>query len=83
METAIDTGIRQEQAGFRKGRGCMDQIFALRNIIEQCLEWNTALFINSVDFRKAFESIHRNTLWKVLHSKGIPSEIISIIKTFN
>ncbi len=25
METAIDTRIRQEQAGFRKGRGCMDR----------------------------------------------------------
>ena len=82
METAIDTRIRQEQAGFRKGRGCMDQIFALRNIIEQCLEWNTSFFINFVDFRKAFDSVHRNILWKILHSYGIPSKIISIIKTF-
>ncbi len=30
---AIDTRVRQEQAGFRKGRGCMDQIFVLRNIL--------------------------------------------------
>ncbi len=82
METAIDTRIRQEQAGFRKGRGCMDQIFALRNIIEQCLEWIVPLYINFVDFRKAFDSVHRNTLWMILHSYGIPSKIISIIKTF-
>ena len=60
----------------------MDQIFALRNIIEQCLEWNTPLFIDFMDFRKAFDSVHRNTLWKILHSYGIPSKIISIIKTF-
>ncbi len=82
METAIDTRIRQEQAGFRKGRGCMDQIFALRNIIEQCLEWILPLYINFVDFRKAFDSVHRNTLWMILHSYGIPSKNISIIKTF-
>ncbi len=82
METAIDTRIRQEQAGFRKGRGCMDQIFALCNIIEQCLEWNAPLYINFVDFRKAFDSVHRNTLWMILYSYGIPSKIISIIKTF-
>ena len=82
METAIDIRLRQEQAGFRKGRGCMDQIFALRNIIEQCLEWNTPIFINFVDFRKAFDSVHRNTLWKILHAYGIPPKIISIIKTF-
>ena len=33
---AVDQSLRREQAGFRKGRGCTDQIFALRNIIEQC-----------------------------------------------
>ena len=37
IETAIDKKLRQEQAGFRKRRGCTDQIFALRNIIEQTL----------------------------------------------
>ena len=34
IEKAIDTALREEQAGFRRGRGCMDQIFALRNILE-------------------------------------------------
>ncbi len=58
------------------------QIFALRNIIVQCLEWNAPLYINFVDFRKAFNSVHQNTLWMILHSYGIPSKIISIIKTF-
>ena len=35
IDCALDVKLRQEQAGFRKGRGCIDQIFALRNIIEQ------------------------------------------------
>ena len=49
---------------------------------QQCLEWNTPLFIILMDFRKAFDSVNQNTLWKILHSYGIPSKIISIIKTF-
>ena len=40
LDDVIDTKIREEQAGFRNGRGCTDQIFTLRNIIEQSIEWN-------------------------------------------
>ena len=41
INKAIDSKLREEQAGFRRGRGCIDQIFALRNIFEQSPEWNT------------------------------------------
>ena len=37
IDSAIDSlKPREEQAGFRKGRGCIDQISAFRNILEQC-----------------------------------------------
>ena len=82
IDDAINTKLRQEQAGFRRGRGCTDQIFTLRNIIEQCLEWNNPLYINYIDFRKAFDSLHRNTLWKIVQSYGVPPKIIALIKMF-
>ena len=50
ISSAVDQQLRQEQAGFRRGRGCADQLFTLRNIIEQCTEWQRQLFINFVDF---------------------------------
>ena len=82
ISTAIDECLREEQAGFRRGRGCSDQIFVLRNIIEQCTKWQRELYINFADFQKAFDSIHRECLWKILRSYGIPSKITSIIKSF-
>ena len=82
IETAIDKKLRQEQAGFRKRRGCTDQIFALRNSIEQILEGNCPLYINFIYFKKAFDSIHHNTLWKILRSYGVPLKIVSLIETF-
>jgi hypothetical protein len=62
ISKAVDDNLSKEQAGFRKGRGCTDQIFVLRNIIEQCSEWQRKLYINFVDFQKAFDSLHRESL---------------------
>ncbi|RUS68624.1 hypothetical protein EGW08_023614 [Elysia chlorotica] len=76
ISEAVDQQLRNEQAGFRKGRGCCDQIFTLRNIIEQCTEWQRQLYINFVDFEKAFDSIHRDSLWRILRAYGIPEKIV-------
>jgi len=50
--------LRSEQAGFRRGRSTTEQIFILRNIIEQSIEWQSSIYINFVDFEKAFDSVH-------------------------
>ncbi|KAJ8370368.1 hypothetical protein SKAU_G00103960 [Synaphobranchus kaupii] len=49
---------------------------------EQCTEWQRQLYINFVDFEKAFDSIHRDSLWRILRLYGIPQQIIFIIKSF-
>ena len=82
VSDAADSTLRKEQAGFRKHRGCIDQIFALRNIIEQCTEWQRQLYVNFVDFEKAFDSIHRDSLWNILRHYGIPSKLVRLIKSF-
>ena len=79
IEEAIDVNLRQEQAGFRRGKGCMDQIFSLRNIIEQSTEWNAPLCIGFKNFKKAFDSIHHETLWKILRHYGLPQKIVDLI----
>ena len=56
IRMAVNQKIREEQAGFRAGRGGSDQIFTLRKNVEQCIDWNAPLFFNFVDFRKAFYS---------------------------
>jgi len=38
LQDAVDCILRDEQAGFRKGCSCTEQIFTLRNITEQSLE---------------------------------------------
>ena len=77
---AIDKKLRENQAGFRPGRSCTDQIFALRQIIEKCLEFHTPIKINFIDFKAAFDSVHRESLWNILIMYGIPIKIVNIIR---
>ena len=56
----------------------MDQIATLRIIIEHSIEWNSVLFVNFIDFEKAFDSLERESLWKLLRHYGIPDKIVSI-----
>ena len=56
IRDGIDNKLRQEQADFGKGRGTTEQIFILRNIIEQCIEWNANLYGCFLVFEKAFDS---------------------------
>ena len=52
MKDEVDTKFKDQQAGFRKDRSCVDQIATLRIIIEQSCKWNSPLYINFFDFEK-------------------------------
>ena len=80
LQNELDTTLREEQAGFRPKRSCCDQIFTLRNIIEQAREYNFPLALNFIDFKKAFDSIHRESLWAIARAYGIPPKYINIFK---
>ena len=54
--------IIQRASGFLKGKGCIEQINTLRNIIEQCTELQRQLYINFLYFEKAFDSVHQDSL---------------------
>src|SRR6218665_484288 len=82
MRLAMDERLRQEQAGFRPGRSCCKQIFPPRQIIEETVKQETPMLINFVDFKKAFDSVHGESLWKIMKSYEIPQRIIYIIQDF-
>ena len=80
LTTTVHPLLRKEQTGFRKGRSCADQIFTLRQIVEQSNEWSSTVYANFNDFTKAFDSVNRPTLWRILGHYGIPDKLVSIIK---
>ena len=81
MKDAVDAQLRDQQACFRKDRSCTDQITSLRIILEQSQEWNSSLYINFLDFEKAFDSVDRGSLWKLLRHFGVPEKITKSSRT--
>ena len=73
--------LRDEQAGFRKGRSCTDQIFILRHVVQQCVEYRNPLLMVFVDYEKAFDSVHQPILWRVLRYYGILAKYVNLIKS--
>ena len=63
LDAGMEDLLRENQCGFRRNRSCIDQIYALRTIIHNCLEFNIPLCINFVDFKAAFDSIIRDFIW--------------------
>ncbi|VDO74779.1 unnamed protein product [Schistosoma margrebowiei] len=80
MKDTVDAQLRDQQGGFRKDRSCTDQIETLRIIVEQSIEWNSTLYIIFIDYEKAFDSVDRRTLWKLLRHYGVPEKIVNIIR---
>ena len=71
--------MRENQAGFRKGSSCQDQIFSVNQLIERCIDQQLPCPISFIDFKAAFDSIHRPSLWQILCIYRIPSKIVDII----
>ena len=76
----MDPKLRDQQAGFRQDRSCTDQTATLRIIVEPSIEWNSPLYVNFVDYEKAFDSVDRETLWKLLGHYGVPVKIVNLIR---
>ena len=52
----------------------------MRIIIEQSLEYQTPLYSVFVDFQKAFDSVDREVIWKLMHHYGFSPKYITIIQ---
>ncbi|MEM8717056.1 MAG: reverse transcriptase family protein, partial [Cyanobacteria bacterium P01_G01_bin.4] len=73
---------REEQAGFRKGRGCIDHIFALRQLLEMRKRHGKPWLVVFIDFAAAFDSVHRASLWQALLHDGFPRKVVNILQEY-
>ena len=77
----VNNCLREEQAGFRPGEFTTEWLFILWNITEQAIEWKSNLYICFIDLGKAFDSVHRSTLWRIMKHYGISNKIIKLVQS--
>ena len=75
-----DEILTESQAGFRRGRSTIDQLFSLRRLAEKYSEFSKSLYICYVDFQKAFDSVWREGLWHVMEHLGYERKIIRLLQ---
>ncbi|BHF68121.1 hypothetical protein SprV_0301115100 [Sparganum proliferum] len=82
FQAVRDSRTRPNQAGFRAGRGCADQMFTVRRILEFRHSYQQPTAVSFIDFAAAFDSVHRESLWRVMALDGVPAKIIAMIKAY-
>ena len=80
MKLKTEEAMKNSQFGFRQGRGTVDAIFIVRQIIEKAREHQVPLHFNFIDFKSAFDTVWRKALWRMMIAIGVDTKIVNIIE---
>lgn len=80
LTTHMEPRMSEEQGGFRPKRSTTDQILTLNDTLVRRHRAKKTTFLLFVDFRKAFDTVWRNGLWKRMWQVGIRGKAWRIIQ---
>ena len=66
LDQAGLTCIPESQCSVKEDRGTIDMIFTARQLQDRCQEHNVDLYMTFVDLTKAFDTVSRDVLWKIM-----------------
>ena len=81
LQQYVNGELPDVQAGFRKGRGTIDQIANICWIIEKAQEFQKNIYFCFTDHPEVFDCLDHNKQWKILKEMGIPDHSICIWET--
>jgi hypothetical protein len=75
-----NAAVQHYQAGFQSGISTTDQLFALRQMLEKCNEFNITTDHLFIDFKAAYDTIIRNEIYVGMSELNFPTKIIRLTK---
>jgi len=72
--------IMRDHGGIQHKRSTTDYIFCICQILEKKWEYNFVVHHIFIDFKKAYDSVRREVLYKILFEFGNPMKLIMLIK---
>jgi len=72
--------IGDHQCRFRHDTSTIDHIFCNRQILEKKWEYNEEVHQLFIDFKKAYDSVRREVLYKILIEFGIRRKLVRLMK---
>ena len=79
VNAGTECAIGEEQYGFRQGRECTDQVFAVRQVCEKYLAKRKDLFWVFMDLEKAYD---RHGMWQMLSVYGVGGKLLKQCRVF-
>ena len=70
LQQYVNQEISDIQARYRKGRGTRNQIANIHYIIEKAREFQKNIYFCFIDYKKAFDCVDHNNMWKILKRDG-------------
>lgn len=80
LQQLSETILPESQYGFRPNRGTAEMIFCARQLLEKAREQQRSMMMVFFDLQKAFDSVPRDALWRVLTKFGCPPVFVQLIQ---
>jgi hypothetical protein len=76
----VEATIGDYHCGYRREQSTVDQIFTVCQILEKCSEHGKDAHHLFLDFKAAYDSINRCSLYAAMEEMNIPRKLIALVK---
>lgn len=80
LSEVVNKEVGEYQCGFREHKSTTDQVFALKQIMNNSIEQRLPLHMCFIDFKQAYDSVIRAKMYEALEELGVPKKLIRLVR---